>query len=349
MDNSGEKKKRGRKPKIKEEKIPKKRGRKPKNTYGLTNEVPITKDLGSIVLHLPINSDDLKNDFVDKEILKYSPEIKSPKPYDKTMSIQPYSTLISSPYPFTGYHKNENILDKNTDDIVISDYKEHQTNSNSETNNEVSDESVLDKENINDFFKKKNIDSYDLLSSNTSKVYNCDNSNIDVLCHWCIHPFKNKPIGIPIKYRNNKFDTVGVFCSPECACAYNFDSNNIFDDKWYRYTLLNLMCCQLYNSNNIIIKSACSRYILNIFGGPLTIEKFRENNINYSMDYHILEPPLISLMCQINEISISPKFNNFIPIDKERIKTANDGLKLRRNKPSEKKNTLEFCMNLTYN
>ena len=337
MENTGEKKKRGRKPKVKEPKTPKKRGRKPKNKYGMTNEVPITKELGSVILHLPINSNDLKNDFVDKEILKYSPEIKSPKPYDQNMSIQPYSSQISSPYPFSGYHKNDNLPEKEENKEVKIE---------TET---ISDKSPLDEMNINDLFKEKNIDSFDLLSSNTSKVYNCDKSNIDVLCHWCIHPFKNKPIGLPTSYKHNKFDITGVFCSPECACAYNFNSNNIFDDIWYRYTLLNLMCSQLYNTSNIVIKSASSRYTLNIFGGPLTIEQFRNNNINYSTDYKILEPPLVTLMYQINEINISPKINNFIPIDKERIKTANDGLKLKRNKPNEKKNTLEFCMNLTYN
>lgn len=347
MENTGEKKKRGRKPKIKEPKTPKKRGRKPKNKYGITNDVPITKELGSIILHLPINSDDLKNDFVDKEILKYSPEIKSPKPYDQNMSIQPYSSQISSPYPFSGYHKSDNVPSK---EETVEINNEINNVINNEINNEpIGDKSPLDEMNVNDLFKDKNIDSFDLLSSNTSKVYNYDKSNIDVLCHWCIHPFKNKPVGLPTSYKHNKFDITGVFCSPECACAYNFNSNNIFDDIWYRYTLLNLMCSQLYNSSNIVIKSASSRYTLNIFGGPLTIEQFRNNNINYSMDYKILEPPLVTLMYQINEISISPKINNFIPIDKERIKTANDGLKLKRNKPNEKKNTLEFCMNLTYN
>ena len=126
MENTGEKKKRGRKPKIKEPKTPKKRGRKPKNKYGITNDVPITKELGSIILHLPINSDDLKNDFVDKEILKYSPEIKSPKPYDQNMSIQPYSSQISSPYPFSGYHKSDNVPSK-----------EETVEINNEINNEI--------------------------------------------------------------------------------------------------------------------------------------------------------------------------------------------------------------------
>lgn len=355
MADSGEKKKRGRKPKVKEPTVPKKRGRKPKNKYGVTNNTLVAHDLGTIILHLPINSNDIKNDFVDTELLKYTPEIKSPKPYDHNMSIQPYTTQLSSPYPFS----------ENNNSLFSNEKPSNENISNNEKNNtniplihketEPEDENVQsNKCNLNDLYKNKNINSYDFLSSNVSKVYNSDyinNSvdNSDILCYWCIHSFTNKSVGLPISYKNNKFETFGTFCSPECACAYNFNSNNIYDDIWYRYTLLNLMCSQLYNVDNISIKSASSRYTLNIFGGPLTIEQFRNNNINYSMDYKILDPPLISLMYQINEINISPKMNSFIPIDTERIKNADNILKLKRNNSVEKKNTLELCMNLTYN
>ena len=55
----------------------------------------------------------------------------------------------------------------------------------------------------------------------------------------------------------------------------------------------------------------------------------------------MLEPPLISIIAQVNEIQVNSKVNKFIPIDTERIKNVNDELKLRRKKPmNNKMNTL---------
>ena len=39
----------------------------------------------------------------------------------------------------------------------------------------------------------------------------------------------------------------------------------------------------------------------------------------------------------------------YIPLDKERIKKANNDLRLKRKKPISNKNTLENCMRLKYN
>ena len=394
MDNTVEKKKRGRKPKsdkIITPKVPQKRGRKPKDKYGINTQKINTNidEHGSIILHLPVFSDDIKDNFGEKDILKYDPAIKSPKPYDMNMMNQQYA--INSPYPFDSdtikKEKAEQVT-LNTDSDIISEYntsKNSNINSNTSSNissnmssnissnmssdmsshmsshmssniidnNIITDNTIDSNCQYNSNDSDKCIKSYDYLSSNTSKVFQLNDTISDnpdnVLCHWCCHTFNNKPVGLPINYRNNKFEIIGHFCSPECACAYNFDSVNIFNDIWYRYTLLNYMCSILYNKDNISIKKAGSRYILNSFGGPLSINEFRKSNINYSVDYQILNPPLISILSQINEIHINKFTHKFIPIDKDRIKTASNELKLKRSKPiTEKKNTLENCMNLTY-
>lgn len=366
-------KKRGRKPKKVDKTIdevvkkPQKRGRKPKDKYSITNNklTNQTTELSSVILHLPINSKDIDNDFVEKQILQYSPEIKSPKPYDKNMSIQPYNTYSNSPYPFDSKltNKDDNHNNNNDDEQDSELFKEtlyqlemneeekdlsQEDNSLSEINNNLQNNNDLDT-------VDKNITLYDSLSSNVKNVYNIKTADLvnpldsNIHCYWCCHSFKEKPIGLPISYKDNIFSTIGHFCSPECACAYNFDSNNLYDDVWYRYTLLNYMCSLLWNDSNINIKRAPSRYILNTFGGPLTIDEFRKNNQNYSIDYKILDPPFICVVSQVNEIHVNTKTNKFIPIDKDRIKTATEELKLKRNKPiTEKKNTLENCMKLTY-
>ena len=79
-------KKRGRKPKVKDPnepvKIPKKRGRKPKQkSYGVGNPVNTPSEINpeNIILHLPIKSEKiLHNEFQDKTILKYDPQISIP-------------------------------------------------------------------------------------------------------------------------------------------------------------------------------------------------------------------------------------------------------------------------------
>ena len=50
-------------------------------------------------------------------------------------------------------------------------------------------------------------------------------SNSNLKCLWCCHNFDNYPCAIPIKLKMNTFYVFGNFCSKECACAYNFDSD----------------------------------------------------------------------------------------------------------------------------
>lgn len=337
-------KKRGRKPKIVQNtettvKVPQKRGRKPKKNYSVVQNVtPKLTELNNIILHLPISSSDLNTDFVDKEILKYSPDICSPEPYDQNNKVfQTYDSGDSStPCPFS---LNSNIEYKN-----INMEKEEEEKDDTITDNMDNVDMEEDIENIS-----KNIDKYDILSVNVKSAKDIITKDMGVCCHWCCHTFTNKSVGIPVSYKDGTFVTKGVFCCPECACAYNYDSNINSDDMWERYSLLNYMCSKIYKTDDTCIKRACSRYTLDMFGGPLTIEQFRKNNINYSSDFKILEPPLISIITQLNEVQISSKVNKFIPIDSDRIKKANDDLKLKRQKPTnEKINTLENCMKLVY-
>ena len=63
----------------------------------------------------------------------------------------------------------------------------------------------------------------------------------------------------------------GHFCCPECVRAFNF---NELDDEyvWERYSLLNY----LYNQTGEKYNIAPSRFVLDIFGGPLTINEYRD-------------------------------------------------------------------------
>jgi hypothetical protein len=104
-------------------------------------------------------------------------------------------------------------------------------------------------------------------------------SRTNVSCWWCCHPFDNHPIGIPHHYsaEKNVFKVLGCFCS--FSCAYAFSKN----DSLYRTTLGDLisMYRKVTGMNDMSftnpIKPAPDRYTLKMFGGPLSIEEFRES------------------------------------------------------------------------
>ena len=51
-------------------------------------------------------------------------------------------------------------------------------------------------------------------------------NSIKIKCLWCCHSFDNTPWGIPTKCVNNEYHMFGIFCSPNCAASYIFDSKN---------------------------------------------------------------------------------------------------------------------------
>ena len=82
-------------------------------------------------------------------------------------------------------------------------------------------------------------------------------------------------IGMPIKYMNDIFTTYGNFCSLECCSKYCFDTCG--NNKYEIYSLINLYYNKLNNTINKKINIAKDKLLLNIFGGPLTPEEYKEN------------------------------------------------------------------------
>lgn len=164
-------------------------------------------------------------------------------------------------------------------------------------------------------------------------------------CQWCLHSFDNPPVGIP--FRKNAcgtYDSFGVFCSLECASAFNFDRLHASHVAYARHT----MCCELATEHSnqtvrpIKIRPAPPREMLKMFGGPLTIEEFRDKESSYSIVY----PLPISAKSQYSEglsfSSIDTSGPKFVPIEDETIDNLTLGL---RRPPVSKKgyrSTLEY-------
>ena len=171
----------------------------------------------------------------------------------------------------------------------------------------------------------------------------------NIYCMWCCHPFNSIPCAIPEKIINNTFYMKGCFCNFSCVAAYIFDKKD--DLTWERYSLLNLLYSKIFDVTNVRIKLAPPRETLNIFGGSYTINEFRKYCTNaYHKNYNILEPPMISIISQIEEVTIEKNNKNskkFIPLDNQRVTSANENLKLKRKSTLHMgANTLENCMGL---
>ena len=149
---------------------------------------------------------------------------------------------------------------------------------------------------------------------------------------WCCHPFEGTPCSIPERYDGNKFSVYGNFCSFNCCAAHLFDKND--DRKWEKYSLLNLLFKKVSNNNYKKITIAPPRETLEIFGGHLNIEEYRESSLMGNRVFKIVHPPLVSIVPKIEE-SYSKGNNSknkkiFVPLDNEMVKKAKKSLRLKR-------------------
>ena len=294
---------------------------------------------------------------ITDNIYKYNPDINTPLPYEPINN--------SSEPAFIKLENEENC--KNESDLNFKD-----KNINNLFNNNPIEENNIDKkidlENEVKIAEPTSIE--ENISHQIELEKNCKKKNIkpimfyynefnkrkewpkfsNIKCLWCCHNFDCPPCAIPIKLKHGTFYVYGNFCSKECAASYNFDSN---DDKsviWERYTLLNYLYSIIEDEPNLTIKLAPSRLTLESFGGYLDIKEFR--NTGSVKEYNIIYPPMVSIIPSVEEKykdKLKRKENYYIPLDKERIKKANNDLRLKRKKPISNKNTLENCMRLKYN
>jgi hypothetical protein len=321
-----EKKRRGRRPKsekpvvdqpsVKEDK---KKGRKPKYVYNSFesnvqhNNASNLSDDENIIVKLNIQSNILDGDIVVggevNDIFDSQPCAYNSREYSNVQSIGNAAPVSSLSIP-----------------------EMDQTSQQSNDMNADSDLRVL--ELLKDFEEKNKNNEWP--------------SNTSIACYWCCHKFNNSPFGIPLNYKNDKFDVFGCFCSLECATAYNFKNNDNVDEMWERYNLINLMCRKMNYGN--YVKPAPAILSLKMFGGYLEIDKFREYfktdkviNVNF--------PPMTSITQQLEEINENDLNNEykFIPIDNDRINKYKEKIFFKRSKPLiNNTNSLENTMKLTY-
>lgn len=186
-------------------------------------------------------------------------------------------------------------------------------------------------ENIPDKVEGYTNNNYELNNINNINIQDEKNINNPCVCWNCCHEFNNEKCFIIDKISNDSFHVYGNFCSFNCVSRYLFDNFNN-NELWNKYSLLNYFYNKSNNTKNIKVPIAPSKLNLKIFGGDLTIEKYREHSI-----------------CNINDIKILP----VIPLNisyynyENKIKINNSkDLKLYRTNPIISKNNIFNTMNI---
>ena len=129
----------------------------------------------------------------------------------------------------------------------------------------------------------------------------------DVCCWWCCHPCNTRPIGLPVKQVKDVFIVKGCFCSFSCALAYAHGRSN---SELLKEKPLLLYMHKILTGGNMTanpLQRAPQRELLQMFGGPMTIEEFRASS-GTSRD--ILCAPLYPLGMFTENVS---KVRSYIP------------------------------------
>ncbi|QOI90196.1 hypothetical protein QKU58_gp135 [Pyramimonas orientalis virus] len=169
----------------------------------------------------------------------------------------------------------------------------------------------------------------------------------NVACFWCCHKFDTPYLGLPLKYKASKFQVYGCFCSFECMCAYNFNSNEHNHNIWEIYNLINIMANILHYDR--FIYPAPPRKCLSFFGGYMSIDEFR-NFKNSKKIVNINNPPFIVVADQIEEINdfYHKQTESLFNFDNERILVLEKKISEQKVQDLQNnfKNTLDSTMNI---
>lgn len=228
------------------------------------------RDIEPIVLQLPIPPQRL-NELMEIEEIP---------------SVLEYNPIISDPQP---YHVVNNFISENDIIPTMDDHKTMPTqsaipaNTNTSTLAPSSDTSL----------------STDNGTSHMSK------GKSSSMCFWCCHLIDHMEFGMPIRYDvcHKSFTTFGCFCSLECVAAYNFSLHMGSDRVWEIHSWIQMLASRYGYVGNV--RPAPSRYALQMFNGPLTIEEFRNVHKNLARTCIMNIPPFVHVNSQLEMLNTS--------------------------------------------
>jgi hypothetical protein len=173
----------------------------------------------------------------------------------------------------------------------------HLSDKNSSNHDDLFDKITLTKEN------KKQLINLNLISINKNKINICEKTNI--ACWWCTYNFDTQPLFMPDHYKNNIYYVFGNYCSFSCMLAYNENMDDY--RKGVRTALIKQLYREMFNCDDMNIKSAGPRELLDKFGGPMNITKYRDASIVSRKTFKVTIPPQIPLISDLEELVIEKK------------------------------------------
>lgn len=134
----------------------------------------------------------------------------------------------------------------------------------------------INKQPINE---NKNREIYEILHEFKNNIKQDWPKSTNIHCWHCTYQFNTTPLTCPLEYNDitKKFSVNGVFCSWGCVARYSIDN-------YKSLSLVNIMRNEIIKKIGYGIQDtipiAPPRYVLEKFGGPFKIEKFRESDNN---------------------------------------------------------------------
>ena len=121
-------------------------------------------------------------------------------------------------------------------------------------------------------------------------------------CFWCTCPFDNDPCYILQYGYNNDIYGHGSFCSPECAVAFLFGKQQLWDDsaKTESFQLMNYYYGKPNNYQQSIKPALSPYYFLDKYYGNLSIQEYRKLTKSQHMML-IVEKPITRILPEIHE------------------------------------------------
>ena len=265
--------------------IKKKRGRKPKGGTIITNIEKVKKSVNNekknIVLHLKCKLQDIKENIYNISDVYKNDEIKS-YVFNKNLEYE----ILNEDLNCTS-NINNNSEPNITNNLVTN---------NSNNYNEKSQKIIIDKK----------------LKELNNNLHSNNLFNKRSACFYCTYDFHNVPIYIPKYEINQIYYVYGCFCSPECACGYLFEQNNIDTTSMFeRYYLLNYLYTKVYDYKKNIKPAPNPYYLLDKFSGNLTIQEYREL-LDSERLLIVIDKPLVRQFPELhedNEICTIKKYN----------------------------------------
>jgi hypothetical protein len=131
-----------------------------------------------------------------------------------------------------------------------------------------------------------------------------------LMCFWCCHDIGASRFGMPVAYDANhkSFSMYGHFCSLECSAAHNFSVHMGCDRMWEIHSWIQLYARQI--GYGTPVRPAPNRYLLKMFGGPLSIDEFQAAHKGTARTVVLNIPPLINIQSQVESINTSFLFKS---------------------------------------